>query len=44
MFAPRKPDASEARKELVGNLTVFALSIAAIRATTYVLEAIQKRD
>jgi hypothetical protein len=41
MFVPRKPDAEIARKELVGNLRAFAIAIVAIRASTYLLDALQ---
>ena len=44
MFAPQRPDAAEARRELVGNVTLFVASVVVIRATTYVLSILQKKD
>jgi hypothetical protein len=41
MFIPRKPDAEIARKELVSNLRNFAIAVVAIRASTFLLDALQ---
>jgi hypothetical protein len=42
MFAPKRPEVVAARKELIQNLTYFVVAIAAIRASTYVLSALQR--
>ena len=42
MFMSKKPDPLAARKELTGNLKAFVVAIVAIRASTYVLDALQK--
>jgi hypothetical protein len=38
MFVPKKPNAAAAKKELIHNIKVFALSIVAVRALPYLLE------
>jgi len=39
-----KPDRAAARKELNANLTLFAISVVAVRARTYVLELLSERE
>jgi hypothetical protein len=41
MFAPQKPDPVESRRELIGNVKLFAISIVVVRASTYILDLIQ---
>lgn len=43
MFQSR-PDPVAARKELNGNLALFALSVFVVRASTYVLEVLSERQ
>jgi hypothetical protein len=41
MFAPQRPDPAESRKELIGNVKLFAISIVVVRASTYILDLLQ---
>jgi hypothetical protein len=41
MFS-QKPDPVAARKELNSNLTLFAISVIAVRASTYLLDVLQQ--
>ena len=43
MFIQRKPDPVAARRELMGNLKLFAAAVVAIRVSTYVLDALQRK-
>jgi len=44
MFAPRRPDAAAAAKELTTNVLLFAAFCGAVRAAPYVLQAIASRN
>ena len=43
MFAPRRPDAAVAAKELKTNLVLFAAFCGAVRAAPFVLHALANR-
>jgi len=43
MFIPKRPDSAAARRELMTNIKLFAVAMLTIRASTYLLDALQQK-